>query len=645
MRLVHLGALAVVAVVVVAACQSTPTPTPTPAAQKPGPVEAKPYTPQGMPIAMIPADKRTSEQWMEYLGIRLVESRDSSGPAAWTPEPGRTYFYSNESTTWGATNTRNNFVVIDAQARKVVAQSALPDEYSLGYASHGIAVSADARWVYLPALGKRNFTLVIDARTFRIAKVYESLGRPHHINNWRGPDGKERILVTDFGWNWSGSGFYVLDPAQDNTIVGGMSRADFSGHPYVVSGEAGGKFLYATIPAPTASLREEMEGYLAKIDTTTWKVVQAIPMIDPIWPEISADGKSAWVTLGGPSKVAQVDLEAGKVVRELSTGPGPWGARLSFDETKLYVADKGETGGYGQQGRTLTIIDTSIPIVTNVVPIGVTTDHAILSPDGKEVWTTSNADHAIYVVDAATEKVVSVIKMPNDGDTHGSTFVRYEKDAQGNAVGTVLSSFTGLRSSARAEQLKAIARSRATLVRVIRGNFDPAALSLEPGKQFLRFTNAAGTSGGPAAIVSAELGIAAFDLKPGESRVVEVTVPQKGAFKVTDSRNAQAKPLVITAGVAAPATGPRGVTISSSHLQFEQQSLNVKTGETVSLTFKNGDDEKHNLVIPELSYISPDIGAGRTSTFNFNGPATSGSYKVICAYHPGMSFTLVVGAP
>lgn len=647
MRALKVGALLVAAALVAAACESTlTTPKPTPQPQQPGPVQAQPYAPQAAPIAMIPADKRTSEQWMEYLGVRLVEQRDPSGPDAWAPEPGRTYFFTNESTTWGATNTRNNVVVFDAATKKVVTQSNLPDEYALGYASHGVAVSADAKWIYLPALGKRNFTLVIDARTFRIAKVYESLGRPHHVNNFTAPNGKELIMVVDFGWSFAGSGVYVLDPSQDNKIVGGMGRADFSGHPYVVSGEVEGKFLFATVPAPTSSLREHMEGYLAKIDMATWKVVGSVPMIDPIWPEISADGKTAWVTLGGPSKVAQVDLTKLQLVREVTTGPGPWGARLSYDGTKLYVADKGEAGGYGQQGRTLTIIDTAIPIVTNVVPIGVTTDHTILSPDGKEIWATSNADHAIYVIDLATEKVTAVAKMPNNGDTHGSTFVRYEKTDKGVA-GQVVSSFTGLRGTAKADQAKALAESAATVVKLDpRGTqFDPATLTLKPGKQFIRFVNSSGTGAGPGTVESAALGIARFELKPGESKVVEVTIPQSGTFNVTSPSQATIKPLVITAGAASQApqqTGPRPLTLSSTYLQFDQKSFTAKVGETLAITFKNDDDEKHNLVVLETTIVSPDLPAGRTSTFNFTGPAKAGTFKVICAYHPAMTLELKV---
>jgi YVTN family beta-propeller protein len=283
--------------------------------------------------------------------------------------------------------------------------------------------------------------------------------------------------------------------------------------------------------------------------------------------------------------------------------------------------------------------------VTNVVPIGVTTDHAIISPDGKEVWTTSNSERAIYVVDAATEKVTATIKMPNDGDTHGSTFVRYDKDGKGEVV----SSFTGLRGSARADQLKSIAQTRATLVKASpRGTgFDPATLKLPAGKQFVRLLNSGGTSGG--AITVDVPGAGQFELKPGESRTVEIMVPQAGELKITNPKNANYKPLVITAGAAgagaqAPASDKTAVTISFNQLQFETKSLTVKAGETLALTVKNPDDEKHNLVVLNTKIVSPDVSAGRSATFDLTMPDAPGTYKVVCAYHPNTSFELKVEA-
>jgi plastocyanin len=603
------------------------------------------------PIAMIPAAERTSAQWMEYLGIRLVTTMDASGDPVVNPAPGDLYFLTNESTTWGATNTRNNAVFINAKTREVAAQSVLPDEYSVGFGSHGIAASADGKYVYLPALkGTENYLLILDGRTLKINKVYQSLGRPHHVNNFTAPDGRELIMVVDFGWNWSGSGCWVLDPAQDNAIVGGMSRGDFSGNPYVAGREVNGKYMYVTCPAATSALREEIEGFLAKINLETWTVEQAIPMVDPIWPEVSLDGKTAWVTLGGPNKVAKVDLEKGEVIAELSTGPGPWGARLSYDESKLYVADKGETGGYGQQGITMTIYDTQFNIVTNVVPIGKTTDHCILSPDGTEVWATSNAQHGIWVVDTATEEVVATIKMPNDGDTHGSTFIQYSDDGQGGVTGEVVSSFTGLRGSALAAQRQFIT-TPTVVIGIARSGFSQPEVTVETGATVrLRIENVGGTSTGTVTFESADLGIAQIALQPGERQDIEWTAPAEAGQYTATTNKTPNDTLTIT--VTAPATAPaettmegaRVIKVNAVNFVYDPTEIHVKAGETVHFVLYNGDDEKHNMVgIGEgMNLLSPDVDPGQTAEFDWTAPATPGTYQILCAYHPAMIITLIV---
>lgn len=638
-----------------------------PAKQGPASAPANPapqvaYKPGAVPIAMVPAADRTSEMWMEYLGLRLVETRDSSGPAAFTPKSGDLYFVTNESTTWGATNTRNNIVFIDARTKQPIIQTDLPEEYAQNFASHSVAVSSDGKWLYLPAQGgSKAYLLVINGQTLKLHKVYESLGRPHHINNFTGPDGRELIMVVDFGWNWSGSGIYVLDPAKDNAIVGGMNRADFSGAPYIVSSDVDGKYAYATVPAPTSALREKMDGYLAKINLKTWKVEQAIPIGDPIWPEVSLDGKTAWVTLGGHNKVAKIDLDKGVVLDELSTGPGPWGARLSYDGAKLYIADKGEAYGYGQQGRTMSIIDTEVNIATNVVPIGLTTDHIILSPDGEELWATSNADHSIVIVDANTEEVKTIIKMPNNGDAHGSTFIHYHADGKGGVTGEVVSSFTGLRGSALKQQKDLLKNGKPQTVKVTAprpssgtaGAFIPDTLNLKPGTEArITFVNSSGTSGGVSVIESQALGIARFELKPGARKTVTVKTPtQEQSFKVINPNDTKGKGLTINVKqVAAVAPGQgaastmREIKLIGQNISFDQKEIAVKAGESVRFVLENRDDEKHNLVgtTQGANLLSADVDRGQTGKYEWTAPTTAGSYKVRCAYHPAMTFNVVV---
>ncbi len=614
--------------------------------------------------------------WQEYFGLTLEATLDAAGPTALHPKPGQVYFYTTAGTSWGATNTRNSiaiFDVTDMKHWKHVATTNLPDEYVLGYSSHGLAVSADGRWLYLPSMAnpeKPSRLIVIDGQTLKPYKVYrESFPGTggHHLNNFTGPDGREYIMSTDFGWNFGGAGGWVIDPAKDQAIVGGMHRFDLSGHPYVFSMDVQGKLMYATVPAPTAALRGKMDGMLVKIDMAKWKVLGAVPILDPIWPEVTQDGKFAWVTEGDGQKVKKVDLGTMEIVAEVSTGPGPWGARLSCDESKLYVADKGESAGYGQQGRTMTIIDTRYNIVTNVVPIGRTTDHILISPDCKYVIANSNADHDLWIYDAETEKLVSVVKIPNDGDPHGGTFVRWLSDGKGGVRGEVVSTVAGLRGSARQAQQALIKATEAAIpVRInprnafarIPTSFAPETITVTAGSPVsLMFNYAAGTSGPTLKIEGKAVGIQTFELQPGQRRLIQFKAPAAaGPAEVSVLGDPKARPLRISVGPPkAVAPGPAVFTASlagihevklvGTNRQWSIKALTVKPGEKVSFTILNQDDEKHDLINPQLGLLppeSPDVDPGRSTTFTWTVPNAPGHYKFTCLYHPAMVIDVTI---
>ncbi len=646
-------------------------------AAQPGPSGTSPKTPVVPPTAKgsLWAKPPIGKSWQEYFNVELEATLDASGPKVLKPRPGQLYFYTNSGTSWGATNLKNSMVVFDATDMKNwkhLATTNLSDEYSLGYSSHGASVSSDGRWIYLQAMGhpeKLSRLIIIDGFTLKPYKIYKSSSpstRGHHVNNFTGPDGREYIMNVDFGWNFTGSGGWVIDPAKDHAIVGGMNRQDFSGNPYVFSGDVQRKFMYATVPAAMSALRGKMDGFLAKIDMEKWRVVGAVPVLDPVWVEVTQDGKIAWVTEGDGQKVLKIDLDKMKVITEVSTGPGPWGARLSCDESKLYVADKGESAGYGQQGRTMTIIDTKFNIVTNVLPIGRTTDHVLLSPDCKYVLANSNADHDLWIYDAETEKLVTVVKIPNNGDPHGGTFVRWKDDGNGGVVGEVISTLTGLRGSARQFQLGLIKASKDAVTVQLAGYSSstgaPAAPSpdtiiVKPGAQAsLIFNYAAGTSAPAMTLEGKSLGIARFELQPGMHRLIRFTAPAKpGKYEVTLRGAPKTVPLTVlvqeTSSVApAPlaaqgALSSREVRLVADGLKWETTKLALKAGERVKFTIVNQDDEKHDLISTDLALFpptSPDVDGGRTTSFEWTVPKRPGTYKFFCLYHPAMVIQVTV---
>jgi DNA-binding beta-propeller fold protein YncE len=404
------------------------------------------------------------------LGVRLLETRDPSGPPAYQVEPGDLLFFSNAGTSYGAKNPKNSVVVINAKTKKPIAMSDLDPVYTAKFASHGIGVSQDGKYIYLPSItsiagpeGKTpDTTLILDARTLKIFQILATGGAPHHAKVFRDGAGRPRVLVEHFNWNTPsspGKGFFVLDPTDNNRVVAGMSTADIHGNPYSGFTTPDGRYLYYSMPPPNrGELLRDIDGWLAKIDTGSWKVVQSLPLKHyPIWTVFSNDGRWAWVTNSIDDKVSKVQRgmspgEKDKVVAEVPTGTGPYGLRMSIDDTEVWVADKGESGP--RDGRTITIIDAEKNEVKATVQTDcIRNDHIIMSPDGQEMWATCNTSHDIVVLDAKTHDIKARIPMPNIGDSHGGVFVAYTR-APGGVTAEVVSDQNGLHGSALDAALK-----------------------------------------------------------------------------------------------------------------------------------------------------------------------------------------------
>lgn len=646
-----------VVALVVASCgaQSTSTAAPSaaPTTAPEFPAAATPVTVQQAAAAEMAAPSSgpnlLAENWSERLGIIVSELTPATGTPVLNPKPGDVWFFSNSSTAWGATNTLNAVWVIDAKTKQTVAEVAPFD--GAGNSSHGIAVSGDAKFVYLPMLGQDSHIDVLDGRTLEVVQTIKTLGRPHHHKLWHDPNtDKDYIIGEDFNWNFTGSGFYVIDPSQNNAIVGGLSRGDFAGNPYVSTAAPDGSFFVVTVPAPMPAFRDKMDGWVAKINPAGWKIIGLVPMIDPLYPVVSVDGKYVYVTSGGQARVYKINAETWEIEDEVQTGPGPWGAALSYDQTRLYTADKGEGPGYNQQGHTSTIIDLQTMGVMDVVNIGLTTDHAILSPDGKEVWFTSNADHGIYVLDTATHETVFV-QDPADGDIHGGVFVQYKDDGQGGVMGEVVADYAGLHNSALGAQRQYLSEPSLAIA-FGRNGFFQNELKVQAGESIrLTLKNVGGTSTGMVTFESDDMGIQAINLAPGESREIRWTAPTApGDLTATVNKKPNdTLTLVVEQPVAQPAAaatlaGAQVVEINSDEFAFNLKEVTVQAGQPVQFVFTNGDDEKHNLVgVGEgLNLLSPDVDAGRTVTYDWTAPSTPGTYMVLCAYHPQMTFSLVV---
>ena len=197
----------------------------------------------------------------QRLGIRLLDARDPSGPAAYPVAPGDLLFFTNSGNEYASQNTRNSVVVINARTRKPIAVSDLDSLYTEKYGSHGIGLSPDGKYIYLPNIesingpGTKtpNSTLILDARTLKIYQVLASGGTPHHAKAFRDPAGKPRVFIEDWTWNsatMNGQAFYVVDPTDNNKVVAGMTAAEIHGGTYTGFTTPDSKFMYYSVPPP-----------------------------------------------------------------------------------------------------------------------------------------------------------------------------------------------------------------------------------------------------------------------------------------------------------------------------------------------------------------------------------------------------------
>ena len=384
------------------------------------------------------------------------------GEPKFQPQPGRTYFYENVGTTSSPSvlfdgyvlPKSNQIVVGDAETMEIIASYMLPQ--SLRAVVHTSAMSPDGRYVYIIGarpdgdfdtttnLSTSATLLKVDALTLQPIKQIKIGGRLHHGQVFR-----NYVMLDMFGRDPDGLAIMLLDPETDE-VVGGVRDVDMGGYVYTAWTDKDYEYIYALMePAGYASGRATgMFGainmyqgklmamrpfWIAKIDPDTWTVLKEYPLpgYRPNWIVIDS-AKEYMYVVNSLSNASKIDIETGEIIWTNGTGIGPYGASLNADETELWIADKGEAAHH--LGRTITIMDTASGHATETLYGAYKVDHVLLSPNGKEMWATSNGEGRIYVYDAESKDLIKIIDMPENGDAHGLIWVHYDEYGEPRVV-------------------------------------------------------------------------------------------------------------------------------------------------------------------------------------------------------------------
>jgi hypothetical protein len=406
--------------------------------------------------------RRAKEGSLESHYQTEVVATFDPGEPKFQPQPGRTYFYENVGTTSspsvlfdGYVLPRSNQIVVgDAETMEIIASYMLPQ--SLRAVVHTSAMSPDGRYVYIIGarpggdfdttqnLSTSATLLKVDALTLQPIKQIKIGGRLHHGQVFR-----NYVMLDMFGRDPDGLAIMLLDPETDE-IVGGVRDVDMGGYVYTAWTDKDYEYIYALMePAGYASGRATgMFGainmyqgklmamrpfWIAKIDPDTWTVLKEYPLpgYRPNWIVIDT-AKEYMYVINSLSNASKIDIETGEIIWTNGTGIGPYGASLNADETELWVADKGEAAHH--LGRTITIMDTASGHATETLYGAYKVDHVLLSPNGKEMWATSNGEGRIYVYDAESKDLIKIIDMPENGDAHGLIWVHYDQNGEPRVV-------------------------------------------------------------------------------------------------------------------------------------------------------------------------------------------------------------------
>lgn len=419
------------------------------------------------------ADDRWTTPLATQLGVRLETQLDSKGPDAWNPKEHPLVFITSEGPGYGGLLSGvklPGLAIFDAATRKAVASQSY-DVLSWGWKSvfepHGLGVSADGKWIYLPtgegSFGTRDLgrLLIINAQTLKVDKVLKLKSNAHHAKAFRRPDGKALVLVESFAGGAQPA--FVLDPSDDNKVVGGWTSKELEGKgSYLNFVSPDGAEVYVGVGGhhEPPAFGSTGQSWIARIDTQTWKRKGSlIPIADGnvVWTAFSADGKYAYFSGAIESKIFQYDRAADKVTSYSRAGvEGPYGIHLDWSDRYIYAIGKGESSH--NRGRVLGKVDTQMmgkpggtfamdQFTTNCIRGDHATQHP--DPDANEMWITCNSSFELVIFDLDENKVTERVPMPNGGSTHSGAFVKYK-----GWNGEVVSDQNGLQGSALALKRK-----------------------------------------------------------------------------------------------------------------------------------------------------------------------------------------------
>jgi YVTN family beta-propeller protein len=391
-----------------------------------------------------------------------------------------------------------------------------------------------------------------------------------------------------------------------------------------------GVSIAAAAAGPKAYVGNFKDNTVSVIDTGSGAVVATVPVAaGPHGMAATADGKTVYVSGDGSSSVSVIDAATDRVTRAIEVGKSPHGLALAPDGRTLLV------GVYGEDK--IGFIDTASQSV--VATVAVPKPHTLsIRPDGKLAYVASQepGKFLLAVVDLGTRAVVRTVpldKPPRDLEFSYDGKALYFTLAGVNAV-QVLDPATdkvvAQIPTGASPHLANVFRGAPFGAVVVQGPgelqlFDPASnaplRAIAVGKQPHWM---AATADGKSIYVTNE--------GSNDVTVVDLTSAQTKTIAVG---NAPRKVVIQRTG----ANGAAGAKVSIANFTFAPPSVAIAPGQSV--TWTNDDGAPHGLAFKDGATGVDVLLPGASFTRTYDKP---GRYEYVCAVHPYMSGSVVVGA-
>jgi YVTN family beta-propeller protein len=180
---------------------------------------------------------------------------------------------------------------------------------------------------------------------------------------------------------------------------------------------------------------------IAVVDLNQRGIVRRLPAgQDPTWLDLSADGKTLFVSNEETAQMTAVDLVSGTIRGQVDVGGEPQGVTVRPDGKEIYVAVAKDNG--------VTVVDPSTLAVVARVPAGERPRSIVFAKDGVTAFVMDEVGRRLSVLDAATHQVQGTVSIyentPSPGGPRPSDAVvspdgqwLYVSCGRGNTVAVV----------------------------------------------------------------------------------------------------------------------------------------------------------------------------------------------------------------